>query len=514
MSSESIVIYANSSKRASGGRSSFTINLTKPITRLISFEILGVEIPYSFYNIWGGNLGICDVTGNGHTLPVSYSSTSPSIDTIIRSEIYRNPLNLALRFDNQTTIINIFQYTGEFDQFSFEGIGQKIIDSGIHGVVSCSLTLVGFRILINITCATLFTSFGVILAGTDVELARYLGLTEDIIVTMLHPNYSTNLTLPSPYAPINRKLPYWFIYGVGGWSGWTDQIYGPAYTPVLRFDFNFLGDNNSDVNNLIVYNMRVNSTTTIIDGYDYSVNPTVGSIFVDPSKHYIGAMLGLDGTYDIGQTITVLPSYISLPKVYNNTITFVVDGVGLSEISISSGNYTNAELISEISSQLASIIEYGGSSTVTLNADNTVSFHLARIGTSVGFGRTTLTQYLGFIDNQLTQEAFDYTFTSTRPIKKYSNIYIQSNALSSLLTIPTATDTDDPAYVVDGLIHKVQINSNPGGFITDNSKYRKEHIVKKLKAPITSIDFTIIDEDGQVIDLNGRDWSIGIKLNF
>jgi hypothetical protein len=55
---ETIIIFANSSKRSSGRTPQFTINLTRPITQIKSFEILGVEVPYSFYNIQKGNVGI------------------------------------------------------------------------------------------------------------------------------------------------------------------------------------------------------------------------------------------------------------------------------------------------------------------------------------------------------------------------------------------------------------------------------------------------------------------------
>lgn len=511
MTSESIVLYANSAKRSSGGRSSFTVNLTKPITHFKSFEILGVEVPYTFYNIWDGNVSICDLIPDGQDPLLIKFPIHDYRPLVAPQELFSNPLNLAISFDGKVTIIDISGYTGQFNQFSYDGMGQRVIDSGVNGVTACSFVLEGFRLRISIECSAPFTKFGFVLAGTDTNLARYLGLTEDTIKVLLSPNYATNLLMPSPLNNFDHRA----VANFGG------RLLGNIDLGSVRYDLDLLGDNNGDPNTFIVYNLRVNANTTTFTGdFSYTVNPTTGSIFVDPSRHYLSWMVGLNGSYPIGSTITALSTYITPPKVYDNSITFITMN-NTYTITLPEGNYTNQEIASSLNALLGAIGGEMTGSTVTLNADSTISFYLiAPLSTSIGFtslggpGTVRLLERLGFTDNQLIQPVSEYTFTSNRPIKKHSSIYVQSVILSNLMSTSTLTDTDNPTYEAKGIIHKVQIQALPGGYITDNSKYKKEHLVTKMRTPVTSIDFTILDEDGQVIDLHGRDWSIGIKFNF
>lgn len=106
------------------------------------------------------------------------------------------------------------------------------------------------------------------------------------------------------------------------------------------------------------------------------------------------------------------------------------------------------------------------------------------------------------------------TFVGNYSFIKPVNLYIGSTTLGQLIG-ETKLPVDDITFQPTNIIHKIQINAPPGGVITDNKKYQtKKYVTNPLRSPITSIDFSLYNDDGQLVQLNGRSWSIGVKIEF
>lgn len=105
-------------------------------------------------------------------------------------------------------------------------------------------------------------------------------------------------------------------------------------------------------------------------------------------------------------------------------------------------------------------------------------------------------------------------FISTNKFKQIPNyLRIQSISLASLLSTEYMEE-DDPLFQITNIIHKIQVKALPGGIITDNQKYTTKKIVTKMRTPLTSIDITLYDEDNQIVNLNGSEWCVTIRINL
>lgn len=70
---ERVVLYIDSGHRTSGISENFSITLATPITKVIECEIIGSEIPYTFYALNSTNNVLCWTSSSGTT----YSCTVP-----------------------------------------------------------------------------------------------------------------------------------------------------------------------------------------------------------------------------------------------------------------------------------------------------------------------------------------------------------------------------------------------------------------------------------------------------
>jgi hypothetical protein len=259
-----------------------------------------------------------------------------------------------------------------------------------------------------------------------------------------------------------------------------------------------------------------------------------GTLEVDTDKHYISYLLGFNtGSYShLEQPPRTIRTPIKPPKYYENRILIDVGDVSTYGFTVADGYYTPSDLATYMTSQFALITELATSTVTassagiitmnirTANPHNFIKFRLQKY-----YGWNYLIYKMGFEDQFVYVSSADYkmevtgvnitsaTFVGSRPFNyRPTHLYIRSETLGQL-TKPTASFIDDPTYQLDYLIHKIQINASPGGTIKDTKKYNTRRVASS-HSPITSIDFSLYDEDGQLVQLNGRNWAIGVKIEF
>lgn len=505
---ETITIYANSAKRSSGITPQFTVNLNRPITQIKSFEILGVEVPYSFYNIWKGNVGI----GQIGTTVFNHGGLLASATVVESNNFLTSPLTLVMKIDGNTkTIPFIFDPSIFVPQPGYLHIQYSINQVGLSATIAVS----NYKLVFTITTPTACSKIGFYVNGTSFSLSSYMGLTEDVEVLNLQPKTTTVITMPSPYK----------IFNPIDYNTFTDYVYAYGSSYVIQAQ--------RQVNGYSSYNLRVNNPPIGLEDYG-------GTIAIDTDKHYISYMLGFNtGNYS---NMESPPNKIIIPmkppKYYDNNLLILLDrdmSLVSYTVNVPDGYYTPSDLAAYLTSQLALIPELA-TSTVTVNQLNifTIVLRTANPHSSIRilqqrfYGWSFLSNKMGFEDlfvfeNSNTGYIMEVagvnitsaTFVATKPFKyKPSYLYIKSTILGQLVDAGSSY-IDDPTYQLDNIIHKIQVSTGPGGVIKDTKKYQnKRYATHPLTTPISQLDFSLYDEDGQLVQLNGRSWSIGIKIEF
>ncbi len=510
--SDSIVIYANSSKRSSGITPSFTITLSRPITQIKSFEILGVEVPYSFYNVWKGNVGMGTITDTGESLTFNQGNLAAS-DTVTESSTFLTGVSsvsqLTIKIDDHTYIIpflvepNIFLPRPLYNEINYS----------INQVLQCTTAVVNYKLVFTITTTSNFSKIGFYLAGTTMQLASYMGLTETVEIINFIPTNTATVTMPTPYK----------IFNPTDFDRFTDYIY--SYGTVGGKAMNVQATRQSGLYSS--YALRYTSGFELVD---YG-----GSIYIDPNIHYISYLLGFTtaGNYtNLQRPPNKLITPLKPPIYYDNRINVFADNDFYS-ISVPDGYYTPATLASYITTAFAAIPELATSTATASSAGfitlviNTANPHSAiKLFMQRFYGWKYLIFRMGF-EEQFIYISGNYfitvsgtnittaTFRGSKPFDyKPTHLYVRSETLAKL-TSDSVTFIDDPTYQLDSLIHKLGINASPNETIIDDQKYQvKRYVSRPLKTPLTQIDFSLYDEDAQLVQLNGRSWAIGIKIEF
>lgn len=515
---DNIIIHLCSKKKTTGFATSFKIVLPLAVSRIKSFEVLGAEIPYTFYNLPTGNKAFCDTSG----------ATSTGSSVYSPDEIYTSPLILMFSFDGDQTPVDVSGYS-QLSRPNFTDIGSMIVNAAPHGCYECTMTLIGYKINIFMRTSQTFTKVTVKLIGTDSTLASYLGLNQDAVFESPHPTNVANIRMPSLYQQFNHKdiSRYLTSFVANGNNSATyiapiAQILAQIYTPTII---------------QVVPYMEISV---------YDTNPQHNSpITINYNKHILAYKLGIpEGTYIIGARFP-LPTYFIPPMVYEWYGFDVV--VGLFEqsytltLNMNPGNYTVTDIINAINQQLQSIPQLAGSvASIDPSTGRTIiDITVATPGPYISLvndrytGRTLILDKLGFSDQIRTpyRPIGSYSvgfvtvdghgsnistarFISSNKFKRTPNyLRIQSHTLASLISTEYMEE-DDPLFQISNIIHKIQVKALPGGVITDNQKYTTRKMVTKMRTPLTSIDITLYDEDNQIVDLNGSDWCVTIRLNL
>lgn len=525
-----VILHFNSKKRTSGFPTLCKFTLPQAITRFKSFEVLGVEIPYTFYNFPRGNITIGDAIN-----PVNNDVYSPLglINGFFPEQLYSSSLYLKFVLDGRSYVANVAGYSTSMYFGTIADIAPRIV--GDHSRINaCTISIVGYKINIAITTSSPTSKVELRVDGTTEKLARLIGLDYDVSDTAYQPSYSFNLKMPGAYRifSIDRISLYIYTFECS-----SVPYIGPQ-GPLLPIGIRYVAlSNNNDNLGVLQFNDNFQVTNQLnirIDGYPYI------ALKVDHSRHILAQKIGLtDGRiYNYGD-IVKFSSKFTPPKVYDYLpLDFEIVTTGYDIVSttigpdIGPGNYDISDIITAVNAAFAADSLFSGS-TLTLNEYGYCVFNMvwattARQCNIYGqslYGYVNWIDLLGFTWRQLATTVSNRmisvtgsnmtsaTIKADRPFKpKSSFIRLACPTLGQIMST-TYTAEDDPTFAVPNVIHRIQINAGPGGTITDNQKYKTKNLVGHFD-PFSSIEFGLYDEDGQVVDLNGRDWSCTIKLNL
>lgn len=471
-----------------------------------------------------------------------YNSSSDTVVDSIRgrflalknARVAGDPLNLVIDVDNALYIVNLANYQDPDpshdainDPESYTHLPAMIL-AGMPSCINCSVDIVAYRLRFYLELNHAFSKIGFKLAGSTQSIANFMGLSEDVYVISPISMTSAYITMPNVFYRVNPRSIGRCLYYFNGFSTTGDYF------------TTFLAPN--DVDNLTTM------TLTYTDG-NYLPNSDI-KIKIDTRKHILAYLLNLtDGTYGGGYASRDIefkaPSSFSPPLfyMYNRqgiTNSFIIyafytgtdpksgDPIATNtqltiSFNITPGQYTHQNLLDQFNACVGSNPNFAGTNVSMDASGKTVmtiqcAFQCSRFYSDAYFayGYRNILQYLGFESNFDVSgvDMTSLTIVATNGYKEHpTNLRIQSNTLGKLRSAEYKQD-DDPVYMLSNVIHKVQVLAQPGSYITDNQKYLTKQIASKFKDPITSIDISLYDEDGQVVDLNGLDWSITIRINL
>ncbi len=213
-----------------------------------------------------------------------------------------------------------------------------------------------------------------------------------------------------------------------------------------------------------------------------------------------------------------------IPKTYydinaNNNVFRVIDGGGGYNVVISPGNYTITELLTELESGLDS--GSSESNTFTLTYDditNKVGITFANVGSGAVTVDTiangsTLSTLLGFGKaDTSTITGGDSTLVLVEDAESTAPNCV--DLLSVDLIIIATSITSENYYNEAGQVHigvrvPMLVDRNEVQYYANDSG----HLSKmNSKAPLSQIEFTLTDQDGNAIDLCEVDWATEVVI--
>jgi hypothetical protein len=520
-----VIIHADSRNKTSGIVSSYNLALTTPLTRIKSFEIISAEIPFTFNNIWPGNVAVGEFTPSNFTytfhsrnllayrmqfgqdlLKIKSANKSYILNIKIDSIPYLVPINIS--------VAGLSSYMSSYS-YDIDNIVYCIKAAAPGGITNVTYTASNYKLTFTITTSIPFTTMELSLESTTVALATFIGLTQSVVVTG---SGLTSASFPMP-SIFTQYDPYDISYVIPDQNLYSTD-YTAAKTSRLRYSVNGSG--------YVQLDAYDSGTSSYYRGYTFTV---------DPERHFFGAVAGFNGTYTLGPiTATTKPVYpFKYPKHYETlldlTVTFNDASVAIPKCYIPKGYYTPANLATTLQGLIRTVGTLA-SSTVTFDANNIITITL--VGTKIISSATinvnadaifgpdaTISVRIGLLDPSQTSKTYAGNGTTTlnlvgiKPFQyKPKHLYVGSVALSKLMSNPTVKYVESPLYDSSDIIHKIQVNANSGEMIIDNLFYGKKMLVENLSKTISSIDLTLYDEEMQVVYLNGRHWTISIKITI
>ncbi len=215
-----------------------------------------------------------------------------------------------------------------------------------------------------------------------------------------------------------------------------------------------------------------------------------------------------------------------IPKTYydinsTNNVFRVIETAGTSIVTISAGNYTITELLTELESGLDLASDGNDDNTYILTYDDItnkvgITFTTAAAGTgtvdTIANG-STLNALLGFgkADTD-TITGGDSTLVLADGVESIAPNCV--DLLSVDLLIIETSITSENYYNEEGQVHigvriPMLVDRNEVQYFANDSG----HLSKmNSKAPLTQISFTLKDQDGNTIDLCEVDWSTEVVI--
>jgi hypothetical protein len=184
----------------------------------------------------------------------------------------------------------------------------------------------------------------------------------------------------------------------------------------------------------------------------------------------------------------------------NNRISWTAASTTYSA-TVTPGNYTVGQFVTALKAAMAAqqagwTITYS-SQTYKLTFTHAVPF-------TIDLTNTTMTKVIGLT----AQTALGTTATMANALNVSGPRYllIKSRALTRpKITRPFLNQSQDD------VLYKVSIQGGPGDILVEKNTY-PNLLRYGVRQTIKNIDFQLTDDQGNLIDLNGQDWSLSVNL--
>lgn len=221
--------------------------------------------------------------------------------------------------------------------------------------------------------------------------------------------------------------------------------------------------------------------------------------------------------HEISRVSRIYVESAQIPYTYyttnasNNSITIEYNGLPVTAV-VAPGNYENSTILVPIKQALDSMLLPGVTWTVAYDASTfklTISiagglgaFRIlvqndpASVGPSIGFTQDTV-----LAASLVSDVAMDVFGTRYLVIK--SRLIGENRAYTTAVAASYAS-----SVAASAIIHTIPVNADPGGVILDVSREPRYNILGFKTSFQNNIDFRLEDDRGNVVDLNGKDWSV------
>ena len=220
--------------------------------------------------------------------------------------------------------------------------------------------------------------------------------------------------------------------------------------------------------------------------------------------------------YSLRQFYKCISFYISsvtIPSSYyvinttNNFFTIIFGSNNL--ITITPGNYTPSELVSAIQTQLTAISSDLSISYNTNTGFFTFSTSSAAFGLDATEINNLLSTLMGFLQQLYPSDTTSKTSTNVANLSGPKYVQIVSNALSYKSSFePSSTNTN-----VKNVILRIPVKVNSFDMIVYEN-YNENNVVPFDREFPNIIDISLVDEQGNGINLNGCEWSFNLVALF
>lgn len=189
---------------------------------------------------------------------------------------------------------------------------------------------------------------------------------------------------------------------------------------------------------------------------------------------------------------------------YTTTVTNNVFETSLGTAIIPPGNYNSGTIATAVKTSLDTSAAAGAPWTVSFSP---TTFKVT-ISSAVAFSiitttANTMAPNLGFNVDTIVNTS--HTGDGTIDLSGPRYLVIKSSLIGENRAFTTAVA---PLVSSKDIIHTIPVNTNPGGIILDIVSVPKYNILGFKTSYQNDIDFRLEDDRGNLLDLNGNDWSI------
>lgn len=491
----------DSGSRSSGITPEFTTTFELPKVNINSLELSEIEIPFSYRTIKTGNTAFCKV---GSTEINVYGGYNRAHVTTDNNTLYTN-------FDGRTYTATISP--GYYTPAAFcSALQAALAADPYNSSVTVIRDPVNFIISITITRTSNYGAGGLMYPSPMLNL---LGITQNNPPTE---EQKTNYHGYSVLLDYNR---------VGDPD---NNIYKITATKVMEFTSYNVTSELSYYTNQILSNYGITISATV-DATNTVILTSLSTITInitDQSNpfHWMAYELGFRSNKS-GTSVTAdVPLKIPFryPRYYYNYLSFTYNDLGTLNVQIPDGNYTIYDLCTTLKNNIIAANPAISNATVTCSrntylitvtitsSSTSPSVILAGYADGTEYNNYPYSSYLGnqlglisSITNNPSGGTVSFTFQRSINLSGPDALYLRSTI--------SRTHEATGFYKADDVVIRVPIPTNPNRLII----YRPENEQKILiteDTTIVSITTSLTYEDGQLVDLNGHEWSYNVCFNY